>query len=408
MRVLMISSTFPFPPSRGGTEIRTFNLLRYLNVNHEVTLVTQRPPDVSDEEVEALKGWVSHLQCFPLPADPRHATGLPSLPGKAARLVQSFQKGTPPNVLHRYSPTIQSWIDAYVRDGKCDVVTCEHSVNAVYVRPAFRESVQTVLNAHSLSYGWVRNHLELGASEHPWRDRLYLSLLYRYEKRFNQQFSRLVVTTEEDRQQLLAFSPDSSVWVVPNGVDLEVFPYRSQDPGGQRLIFVGAMDGSHNIDAVRFFVQEVWPHLRQRYPELTFSIVGNRPTPEVAALANQPGVIVTGRVPSMVEYLHQSTICVLPLRTGFGIKNKTLEAMAAGVPVVASDRGLEGLSVDGDRCPLRALRANHPEEYIGAISRLLDDSDLRRQLSHQARAMIERIYTWERAGRAYTEVLSHD
>ncbi len=69
----------------------------------------------------------------------------------------------------------------------------------------------------------------------------------------------------------------------------------------------------------------------------------------------------------MVEYIHQSTICVVPLRTGFGIKNKTLEAMAAGVPVVGSDRGLEGLAID---VPLRALRANQPTEYISAISQL--------------------------------------
>jgi glycosyltransferase involved in cell wall biosynthesis len=107
----------------------------------------------------------------------------------------------------------------------------------------------------------------------------------------------------------------------------------------------------------------------------------------------------------MVEQLHQATVCVVPLRTGFGIKNKTLEAMAAGVPVVGSDRGLEGLAVDQPNLPLRALRANHVDEYISAISRLFEDAALRDQFAQAGRALVESTYTWEQAGRAYEQVL---
>jgi glycosyltransferase involved in cell wall biosynthesis len=145
--------------------------------------------------------------------------------------------------------------------------------------------------------------------------------------------------------------------------------------------------------------------LRQRYPEATFSIVGARPKPEVQKLGERPGIIVTGGVPSMVDYLHKATVCVIPLRTGFGIKNKTLEAMAAGVPVVASDRGLEGLAVDGKDTPLSALRANRVEEYIEAISRLFEDAQLRETLSRNGRSLIESEYTWERAGENYERAL---
>jgi glycosyltransferase involved in cell wall biosynthesis len=123
-------------------------------------------------------------------------------------------------------------------------------------------------------------------------------------------------------------------------------------------------------------------------------------------LQNSPGVVVTGKVDSMSDELHRGAVCVVPLRTGYGIKNKTLEAMAAGVPVVASDRGLEGLVVDGPNVPLRALRANRIEEYVRAISRLFDDSRLRKELSQQGRSLIETEYTWETAGKRYEQVLS--
>ncbi|MBD1927651.1 glycosyltransferase [Trichocoleus sp. FACHB-90] len=400
MNILMLSSTFPYPPSRGGTEIRTFNLLKYLHQRHNITLVTQRHSGVSDAEVEELRQWVSDLVIFPIPAEPKGG-----LLGKVGRFTESLVKGTPPNVLHRYSPEMQAWVDTYVKAGKCDAITCEHSVNEIYVSPEFRNSVRTVVDIHSSVYGWSKNHLEMGASPNALRDRLYLSILYSYEKRYCTKFSNIVVTTEDDRQQMLQFNPAAEIRVIPNGVDLELFPYRPKDPGGHQLVFVGAMDASHNIDAARFFTLEVLPELQKRYPDATFSIVGARPTPEVKALSDRLGVIVTGKVSSMAEQLHSATVCVVPLRTGFGIKNKTLEAMAAGVPVVGSDRGLEGLAVEGEGVPLRALRANGVREYVDAIARLFEDAQLREELSKNGRSLVETEYTWESAGSRYEQVL---
>ncbi|ABA24296.1 Glycosyl transferase, group 1 [Trichormus variabilis ATCC 29413] len=405
MRILMLSSTFPYPPSRGGTEIRTFNLLKYLQQNHDVTLVTQYNKNVSDTEVAELRKYVSELLIFPLPPEPQSKNAIAKLLGKTGRFLESVGKATPPNVLYRYSPEIQALVDSCVQAQKYDVITCEHSVNEIYIRPEFRHSVTTVVDVHSSVYGWIRDHLEMGAAQNAVRDRLYLSLvLKRYERRYCSKFSQIVVTTQDDRQEFLKLRPDIDIKVIPNGVDLELFPHRCQDPGGHNLIFVGAMDASHNIDAARFFAMEVLPQLQKRYPDATFSIVGARPTPEIENLNNIPGVIVTGRVASMVNYLHQSTVCVVPLRTGFGIKNKTLEAMAAGVPVVASDRGLEGLAVDGDNTALAALRANKPAEYVDAISQLFENPQLRSQLSQNGRKLVEAEFTWDIAGMRYEQV----
>ncbi|MDB9316950.1 glycosyltransferase family 4 protein [Nodularia spumigena] len=402
MRILMLSSTFPYPPSRGGTEIRTFNLLKYLQQNHSVTLVTQQHEGVSATEVEELRKYVSELIVFPLPPEiPKKKAGA-QIFGKIRRFAESVIKATPANVLHRYSPEIQTLVDNYIQGQKFDVITCEHSVNEIYIRPEFRQNINTVVDIHSSVYSWTNDHLKMGASQNPLRDRLYLAfILERYEKRYCNKFSHIVVTTEDDRQEFLKLRPEMEIQVIPNGVDLELFPYRDQDPGGHKLIFVGAMDASHNIDAARFFALEVLPELQKTYADATFSIVGARPTPEILALKNIPGVIVTGRIPSMVEYLHQSTVCVVPLRTGFGIKNKTLEAMAAGVPVVASDRGLEGLAIEQ---PISALRANKPAEYVAAISQLFDSPQLRDQLSHNGRQLVETEFTWAIAGKRYEQV----
>lgn len=400
--ILMLSSTFPYPATAGGTQVRTFNLLKYLSQRHAITLVTQRDQYITESEIEGLRNCVDNLVLFNRPVDVGTS-------GRILKKVQRFAEflvnGTPPSVQNRYLPEMQQWIDDFVEAGKCDVVTCEHSVNEIYIKPHFQKQVKTVVNIHSSVYATCRNQLETGISESKLRDRINLPLLHRYEKQYCTKFSDIVVTTEEDRIQLSEFKPNANIPVIPNGVDLVSFPRRTSDPGGHRLVFIGAMDNLANIDAVCFFVNEVLPKIQKLYPDVTFDIVGSRPVPEVLALQNQPGVNVTGKVPSMAEYLHRSTVCIVSMRTGFGIKNKTLEAMAAGVPVVGSDRALEGLAVDSNNVPLRALRANHKDEYVTAICQLLENSQLRSELSQNAREYVEIEFTWESAGRRYEKVL---
>jgi glycosyltransferase involved in cell wall biosynthesis len=401
MKILMLSSTFPYPPTKGGTQVRTFNLLKYLSQKHDITLVTQEDNDTTEEDILALREWVTELKLFSrLP--PVKETIL----SKIQRFAQFCHQGTPPNVLHSYSVEIQKWIDEAIIAGKFEAITCEHSVNEIYVRSQWKHHLQTVINIHSSVYRTCQNQLVTATSEKNLRDRFYLPLLFRYEKSFCQKFSQIVVTTEEDRQQISTFNPRGQIAVIPNGVDLITFPYRQTDPGGQQLIFFGGMDYIANIDAACFFSQEILPILQAKCPGTTLTLVGSNPTPKVLALAELPGIKVTGRVTSIAEYLHRATVCVVPMRTGFGIKNKTLEAMAAGTPVVGSDRGLEGINVDKEGFPLCALRANRIEEYVEAISRLFADAQLRATLSRNARAMVEKEYSWSNLAKRYEQVIT--
>lgn len=401
MNILMLSATFPYPPTRGGTQVRTFNLLKYLSQRHAITLLTQRDRTVTEAEIAGLRDCVDNLVVFERPPDSGNATGILK---KIQRFGQSLQQGIPQSVINRYSTEMQVWVDNVVQQNKYDVITSEHSVNEIYVRSHFQQKLKTIVNIHSSVYGTCRNQLTTGISENKLRDQINLPLLRRYEQKYCAKFSSIVVTTEEDKIQLKEFNPRSEITVIPNGVDLVTFPNRTQDSGGQKIVFIGAMDNLANIDSVCFFTKEVLPEIQKLYPNATFDIVGSRPAPEVVALQQQPGVNVTGKVPSMAEYLHQSTVCVVPMRTGFGIKNKTLEAMAAGVPIVASDRGLEGLAVDGTNTPLRALRANKPAEYITAISQLFENPQLRLQLSSNGRQLVETEFTWDIAGQRYEQV----
>jgi len=405
MNILMLSATFPYPPTRGGTSVRTFNLLKFLKQQgHRITLGTLRTQDVCDEDVSALRNWVDELGVFQRPLDEAQTTGAT---GKLLRLANFAISGVPPSVTTTRSPAMQSWVTEKIASAQFEAITCEHSVNEVYVPEDIRTRIpKSVVNIHSSVYGTCAHQLANRTAENALRDRLTLPLLKRYEQRYCQKFSDLVVTTSEDRRQMGQLSGKEPIHVISNGVDLDLFTMRSQDPNGQRLVFIGAMDNLPNVDAVTFLAQEIFPLVLQKYPAATLSLVGARPTPAVQALGKIPNVTVTGKVPKMRPYLHESTVCVIPMRTGYGIKNKTLEAMAAGIPVVASDRGLEGLAIEGNGIPLRALKAETASEYATAIGRLFDSDELRAQLSKNGRAMIEREYTWAIAGQQYEQVLA--
>ncbi len=403
MRILMISATFPYPPTKGGTQVRTFNLLKYLQHNHDVTIATLRDSTVSDAEVDALRAQVSDVVIFDRPAAP--AAGILA---KLQRTAEFISTGTPSGVRSSHSAELQAWITRAVNDFKFDAITCEHSVNAIYIDPTWKRTLPISVNIHSSVYATCKNQLETGTAEKPTRDRLNLPLLERYEQRLSQKFTQIIVTTPDDAQQFKQFVPETPIAIIPNGVDFTDFPYRTADPNNHDLIFIGAMDNIANIDAARFLAQEIFPKVQSRYPDARLLLVGSRPDPVVLKLAQPDRILVTGAVPSMAEYLHQASVCVIPMRTGFGIKNKTLEAMAAGTPVVASDRGLEGLTmVTGSTLDdVWALRANTPDEYVAAITQLFDRPALRDNLSRAARAYIEQDFTWEQAGHAYERAIS--
>ena len=401
MKILMLSSIFPYPPTRGRKQLRTFHLLQYLSESHQVTLVTQRNETISDEEIEALENQVTELVIFPQ-EKASESTGIIE---KAKRLGTFIQQGTPPEILKTYSTAIANWVKEAVKEESFDVITCEDSTNEIYIDSKWREQLGTVLNVHSSKYGIYKQQLETGDSENELKDQINLGVLRRYEQNYLSKFARIVTVTQKDKRLLKELEPESIIKVIPNGVDLAKFPRRVSNQGGQRIVFVGNMDRPANINAARFLALEIFPAVRERYPEATLELVGAKPVEEIQELNALPGIKVTGEVSSVVEYSHWATVCVVPMRQGFGLKNRTLEAMAMGVPVVGSDRALSGLEVDGASIPLRAMRANTIEEYVYAIGRLFAEPKLREKLSENGRALVENQYTWKKVGQRYEQVL---
>ncbi len=197
-----------------------------------------------------------------------------------------------------------------------------------------------------------------------------------YERAYAPVTDRVWVVSNEEAAAAKRFGGFRGVDVLPNGVDAEYFSPRDVPEIPNSCVFWGRLDFVPNIDAVQWFVREVWPGLRASEPTAVFTLIGFNPVPEIRALDGRNGIRVLADVPDLRDEVCRHAVVVLPFRSGGGIKNKLLEAAAMGRAVVCSARSLEGLDA-GARGALMA--ADGPREWQTVVSELWRDAERRKK-----------------------------
>jgi glycosyltransferase involved in cell wall biosynthesis len=202
-----------------------------------------------------------------------------------------------------------------------------------------------------------------------------------------------IVCSEREKAQLGAIAPSARVEVIENGVDCAYFAGLDKAPVRKRIVFVGKMDYHPNIEACVRFANSTWPLLRDQFKGFTLSIVGSSPAASVEALRNIPGVEVTGTVPDVRPYYRDALAAIVPLRVGGGTRLKILEAMAAGVPVISTSLGAEGLAVS----PGYDILIAGPDDHGAWVRHLLDlrqSEERRQEITARAHRLVEFRYDW--------------
>jgi glycosyltransferase involved in cell wall biosynthesis len=163
------------------------------------------------------------------------------------------------------------------------------------------------------------------------------------------------------------------------------------------------MDWLANIDGIHFMMEKIWPQVREQVPSATMTVVGRDPPASLVEDGRRlnAGWKFSGFVDDIRPYVRRAAVFVIPLRVGGGTRIKAFEAMAMGCPVVSTSIGTEGLELEAGR---HYLRADSSTEFASAIVRLLRDADLRRRLSEEARAHVERRFSSAAAARDFEEI----
>jgi glycosyltransferase involved in cell wall biosynthesis len=239
-----------------------------------------------------------------------------------------------------------------------------------------------------------------------WRERLgrldTLRRALRYERLVSGVSHTTIVVGEDDARWLRRITRATNVDVVPNGVHVDRTRTFDEEAARPTVVFTGVMDYPPNVDAAKYFAEEVWLLVRAAVPEARFLVAGRSPAPDILALAALDGVEVTGEVPDLAGLVARAWVSVAPMQRGSGIKNKVLEAWAVGTPVVMSSIATNGLRRAGD---FPELVADDPTRMAEAVVRLLRDPGKRHELGRRVREAAS-AQSWEAAGRSVSRLLA--
>lgn len=294
--------------------------------------------------------------------------------------------------------------EAILRRTATDTVVLSVPLFGGFVDGARRRGVRVIADAHE---SLVRANRSILASDAalPARLRALLDLqeARRFEPREYRAVDQLWVASHVERRHFLQVVPHADIRVVPNlapGADLGNLP-----AGPVRSIgFVGSYGYAPNEEAALLLTRDVLPAIRTRVGPIELMLIGRDPTPAMKTLASETaGVTVTGLVADAVAFLRESGILVVPLRAGAGSRIKILEAMRAGVPVVTTAAGLEGLDAERGR---DLLVADTPNALADAVAAVRDDEGLRNRLVASGRAFVREHHSQEAITRAVRDALS--
>jgi polysaccharide biosynthesis protein PslH len=394
VRVLWVKAGKLLPVDTGG-KIRSYNLLRFLAKDHEVTLLSyyggRRDPDYEASLLKEIPGAQTiHTAAPDSNAIERGMDYLYRLPRRAPYAVSKFTH-----------PAVQATVADWLSSGRFDVAVCDF-LSASLNFPATLATPCVLFQHNVESSLWQR----MAAVESNPIKKLSFAIesakMTRYERATLAKFHHVIAVSEYDRQQMLKMNPACQITVVPTGVDTQRFNVAPASTTSRpRVVFTGSMDWEPNIDAVEYFCSQIWPDIRKEFPDAIFQIVGRNPFPKVQRLASE-SVQVTGTVPSVAEYLEKASVVIVPLRIGGGTRLKIFEAMAMGKALVSTSIGAEGLDVESGR---DLLLADDASSFADAVILLLRDAAIRRRLE-QAAVQLAAHYDWSRVVKQFADVLS--
>lgn len=385
LKLLYIATWFPYPVDNGSKH-RVYQLLRALGRRHDLTLLS--------------------FAFGPLPPDPDH------LLQTCCRRVEivphnPFQRGLAwklrffrlQPVASRPVPAMTRRMQQLLAHTRYDAVIASTTVTAAYALQS--QSGARILEEHNSHRRWAAERLHAQTTPMA-RAQAWLSWqkVRRYEAHLYPRFDLCTAVSEADQQAMLAAFPgrQGPVEMVPNGVDCDHNRPGLARPAPQSLVYSGALSYHANYDAMCFFLADILPLLRREAPAVRLTITGAYDGVDRGGLALDDSVRLSGYVEDVRPLIAGATVCIVPLRHGGGTRLKILEAMALGTPVVSTSKGAEGLDVRADE---HLLIADEPADFARATLRLLHDESLRRQLSQNARRLVEERYDWRALGERF-------
>lgn len=384
VRVLFLSPRECWPPT-SGAKLRDYYFARGLAQGSDLKYIFFGTDQSARQLAENLNPGT---EVFAVPAPAKYS---------ALKIVRGLLGRYPLPVLNYTSAGMAHTIGQVIGAERFDAVHLDSIHFAAYL-PLLRSRLpeaKVILNWHNIESELMARYAGTSASL---KRKAYAKVTARQMQKLENSMLHScyghVVCSRRELEVLSRRDSTARIALAPNGVDGSYFSLQSDAALKQRLVFVGQMSYHANAEGIAWFVRSAWPAIRGRYPAFQISVVGSSPGPAVLALANEPGVEVTGTVPDVRPFYSGAYAAIVPLLTGGGTRLKILEAMASGTPVISTRLGAEGLPVT-HRTDI--LFADTAPDWLDALA-YLSDPQRRKRLVETARHLARSQFDWTAIG----------
>jgi glycosyltransferase involved in cell wall biosynthesis len=373
MKILAICPRIP-EDGKKGDQVLSFHRLSYLARNHQIELICFASRDDDSEAIKKLESlgivvrvihwnkWLAVLSALRAVFD--HST-----PFQCAL----FQSGL-------FQQAVESALINFKPEAVYAVTIRGLGNLGIYNAPLFVDLVD------SMALNFSRR-VEMAHGLKRWLLNWECERVTEYERRVALRANCSFVVSSIDQTVIGSDKVD----VIPLGIDGRQF-FKSADARVDPVIvFTGNMNYKPNVDAVLWFYEYCWDKLKLVMPDIRLVIAGSNPTSNIIALRADKTVAVTGRVPSIATVINTAHVSIAPMQSGSGMQFKILEAMACGVPVVATSLGLGDIGAEADR---DLLLADTADSFVDAILSLLKSPDLRAKIGNAGWQYVNSHHTW--------------
>ncbi len=390
--ILFLVHRIPYPPNKGD-KIRSYHFIKGLAENYQIHLAAfiDDPEDwVYVDKVKELSTDSLFININPLISKIKSLLGL--LTDKA--LTLPYYQNT----------QMQAWVDKTIEDNNIEKVFIFSSAMAQYIQ--HHHNLDIIVDFVDVDSDKWLQYSQKAKWPMNWIYQREAKKLLEFDSKIAKLAKMNIFVSEEESNlfKTLVDSDPEKISYVNNGVDIDYFSIKAKyiSPYNKNniIVFTGAMDYWANVDAVLWFVKEVFPLIKQTCHNAEFYIVGSKPTKTVIQLANVDGVFVTGRVEDIRPYLFFSNIVVAPLLIARGIQNKILEAMAMGKAVVATPQAIEGINITNQVVYIEENAEKYSKQILYCLNEYQTPSCI-----EQNRHFVENNFSWDASLKRLTKMI---
>lgn len=385
MRVLLLTQVLPYPPD-SGPKVKTYYVLKYLAERHDVTLVSFVRDTDKVEHVEHLKSLCKKVVTVPITRSPVMDLQF---------LGKSLLTNQPWMMVRDEREDMQAVLADLAKTTDFDVVHADQLNMAQYALP-FTKS-RKVLDLHNALWVLYKRLSETLPLTKPMKYILMRDwrLLKQYEGQMCRTFDAVLAVSQEDKLALIEAGARLDMTVIPIAIDTDEQAQIPRQPRSPHIVHIGTMYWPPNIAGITWFLDEIYPLVKQQVPDVRCTLIGARPPASITDRAKaDSSLTVTGYVEDPIPYLADSSMMVVPLKAGGGMRVKILNALSQGIPMVSTTVGCEGINVTNGE---DILVADSPEDFADATTRLLTNSILNRQITEKGRTMVVNTYDYRQA-----------